>query len=359
MLSYGIANAQTPALTSGKQGGIHGHVQNAAGIPVSGDVKLTADTNISDTTKYKYDLPVDQNGNYKSSTVDTGTYLAVFFQQGKTIDYQNNVKITVGGDTATDFDMTRKEFMDKLTPEEKKNLEEYKKKMSATMAENSKIASLNTILGQARDAMKNKDYDTAANLMEQAVTQRPNEGLLWFEMGDAQAGQKKYDDAITSYKKAIELNDADKKPKPDLDSAAFNNMGQAQANSGKTADAAASYESAAKLTPASAGMYYFNEAAVFFNHGDTDSALAAADKAIAVDPTKADVYFIRGQSLIQKATVDEKTGKVVAPPGCAEAYQKYLELAPDGPHAKDATDVLNSLGETIHSQYKAGKKNSK
>jgi hypothetical protein len=52
----------------------------------------------------------------------------------------------------------------------------------------------------------------------------------------------------------------------------------------------------------------------------------------------------------------DKTGKVVAPAGCAEAYQKYLELAPNGPHAKDSTDVLNSLGETIHSSYKAGKK---
>jgi hypothetical protein len=58
---------------------------------------------------------------------------------------------------------------------------------------------------------------------------------------------------------------------------------------------------------------------------------------------------------VQKASVD-KSGKIVLPPGCAEAYQKYIELAPNGPHVQDAKDVLASAGETIHSSYKAGKK---
>jgi hypothetical protein len=86
-----------------------------------------------------------------------------------------------------------------------------------------------------------------------------------------------------------------------------------------------------------------------------DSTLTAADKAIAADPTRAEPYYLRGQVLIQKATVD-KTGKVIAPPGCAEAYQKYLELDPQGVFAKDATDILTSMGETIHNTYKAGSK---
>ncbi len=69
------------------------------------------------------------------------------------------------------------------------------------------------------------------------------------------------------------------------------------------------------------------------NAGKLPEAGAAADKAIAADPKKADAYYIKGQSLIPGATVDAKTQKVVAPPGCVEAYQQYLELAPDGPHA--------------------------
>ncbi len=351
-----LPQMQTQVHAQAAQGSVHGHVQNAAGLPmIGGDVKLTTDTNPSNltTAKYKFEFPVDTNGNYKGSA-EPGTYLAVYFKDGKSVDYLPTVKVAAG-DTVIDFDMTRKEFMDKMSPEDKKALEEYKKKISSTTAENSKINNINSLLQQARDAKKAGNFEAAATAMQQAVTAKPEEGLLWFELADAQSGQKKYDDAIANYKKAIELDTASKKPKPDLQAAAWNNLGQAYAYTGKQQDAAAAYESAAKTLPANAGMYYSNEAAIFFNHNDTDAALAAADKAIAIDPTRPDPYFIRGQSLIQKATVD-KTGKVVAPEGCAEAYQKYLELAPTGSHAKDATDVLNSLGETIHSTYKAGKK---
>jgi len=358
-LMFVLPQMQTQAYAQAPQGSIHGHVQNAAAMPMQGgDVKLTTDTTPSDlaSAKYKFDFPVDTNGNYKGSA-DPGTYLAVYFKDGKSVDYILNVKVTVGADTAIDFDMTRKEFMDKMTPEDKKALEEYKKKISSTTAENAKISNINTLLQQARDANKAGNFDAAVTAMEQAVSVKPEEGLLWFELADAQAGLKKFDDAITNYKKAIELDQASKKPKPDLQAAAYNNLGQAEASTGKNQqDAAAAYESAAKILPANAGMYYSNEAATFFNHNDADDALAAADKAIAADPTRPDPYFIRGQSLIQKATVDEKSGKIIAPAGCAEAYQKYLELAPTGPHAKDSTDVLTSLGETIHSTYKAGKK---
>ena len=80
---------------------------------------------------------------------------------------------------------------------------------------------------------------------------------------------------------------------------------------------------------------------------------AAADKAIAADPTKADAYYIKGQALIPKATVDPKTQKIIAPPGCVEAYQKYLELAPKGPHAEEVKEILAGIGEQMKSTYKA------
>jgi hypothetical protein len=82
----------------------------------------------------------------------------------------------------------------------------------------------------------------------------------------------------------------------------------------------------------------------------------AADKAVAADPTKVDAYYIKGQSLIQKATVDPKTQKIVAPPGTADAYQKYLELAPNGPMAPEAKSILTEIGEKVNSKYSAGKK---
>ena len=137
---------------------------------------------------------------------------------------------------------------------------------------------------------------------------------------------------------------------------AYNQLGQVYAKQGDAKAAADAYEQAAKALPANAGMYYFNEAVTLYNNGKLPEADAAADKAIAADPNKADAYYIKGQALIPQATVDPKTQKIVAPPGCIEAYQKYLELAPDGAHAADVKGILEGIGAQVKSSYKAGKK---
>jgi tetratricopeptide (TPR) repeat protein len=245
------------------------------------------------------------------------------------------------------------------------------------MAANSKIANLNQLLTQARADTKAGKFDSAISAMQQATTAKPDEPILWVALGDAQIGagnaaaqaaktagtpatdpaiEQKFTDAATSYKKAIDLNAAEKKPNPQTAAAAYNQLGQALSKGGKATEATAAYDEAAKADPANAGMYYFNEAATFYNSGKLDEAGAAADKAIAADPKRADAYYIKGQSLIPKATVDPKTQKIVAPPGCVEAYQQYLELAPDGPHAADIKGILEGIGAQVKSSYKAPKK---
>jgi len=47
---------------------------------------------------------------------------------------------------------------------------------------------------------------------------------------------------------------------------------------------------------------------------------------------------------VGKATSDPKTGEVILPPGCAEAYQKYLQLEPNGQFSADAKGVLAAAG---------------
>jgi tetratricopeptide (TPR) repeat protein len=213
--------------------------------------------------------------------------------------------------------------------------------------------------------------------MEQATTAKPDEGILWLTLGDAQLGSgdaaakaakaagtpttdpaiaQKYSDAVASYKKSVDLNAASKKPSPEVAAVAYNQLGQAYAKMGDTKGAADAYEQAAKAMPANSGMYYYNEAVTLYNSGKLPEADAAADKAIAADPKKADAYYIKGQALIPQATVDPKTQKIVAPPGCVEAYQMYLELAPDGVHAADVKGVLEGIGAQVKSNYKAGKK---
>jgi hypothetical protein len=107
-------------------------------------------------------------------------------------------------------------------------------------------------------------------------------------------------------------------------------------------------------------MYLKNEAVIFSQAGNGDAQAAAADEAIKANPNDPVLYYLKGQGLVGKATMapDPKNPKVqmiVLPPGCAEAYQKYLELAPNGPYAQDVAGILQQAGQKVSSSYKAGK----
>jgi tetratricopeptide (TPR) repeat protein len=358
---------------------IHGHVTNAIGQPVTkGNVKLTTDRSAdAKDRKYPFTFPLDENGDYKGTGIAPGNYVVIVFQDDKSLDFNESVVFAAGDDKLVNFDMTRKEYIDKMTPEERKTLEEYKKKNAEAVANNAKITNLNSQLTQARADTKAGNFDAAITAMQSATTTKPDEAILWIALGDAQLGSadaaakaaksagtsptdpaiaQKFSDAAASYKKGVDLNAASKKPSPEVAATAYNQLGQAYGKQGNAKDSADAYDQAAKAQPTQAGMFYFNEAATLYNAGKLEEAAAAADKAIAADPKKADAYYIKGQALIPKATVDPKTQKVVAPPGCVEAYQQYLELAPDGPHAADVKGILEGIGAQVKSSYKAGKK---
>lgn len=379
VLVFGFSGGTVQASAQDTSAKLHGHVNNAAGQPVKGgEIRLTQDrTAAAKDRKFKNQFPIDQNGDYKGAGIVPGSYLVLVYQDDKTLDFQDDVKFVAAEDKTVNFDMSRKEYMDKMTPEERKAVEEFKKANAEAVAGNAKVANLNGLLTQARADNKSGNYDAAMKAMLDATAAKPDESILWITMGDAQLGQadalqkaaktahtnpadpaiqQKYTDAAASYKKGVDLNAAAKKPNPETAGAAYNQMGQALGKMGNVKDASAAYEEAAKAQPASSAMYYFNEAATFFNADKKDDAAVAAEKAITADPKRADAYYIKGQSLIAKATFDSKTNKFTAPPGCVEAYQKYIELAPDGPRAEEVKQILTGIGASVRSNYKAGKK---
>ncbi len=370
-----VSLAQPGRLMAQGTASIHGHAQNPAGQPLTtGEVRLTSDKNPNAPAKFDYTFPIDGSGNYKGADIKPGSYTAIIYQGTNHIDFMP-ATLAAGDDKTIDFDMTRKEYMDKMSPADKAALEEYKKKNAEAVAANAKIGNLNNLLKSARAATAAGNFDEAVKNMTDATTAKPDEPILWETLGDAQLGQAnaaakaahdakttdasvsdKYAAAEASYQKALDLNAKVAKPNPEVAAAANNQMGQALGKTGKTKEAAAAYEAAAKSDPTKAGTYYFNEAATLFNASDMDGAAAAADKAITADPTKVEAYYIKGQALVQKATVDPKTNKITAPPDCVAAYQKYLELAPTGPHAEEIKGILQGIGEPIKSTYKATKK---
>jgi len=379
------ALAQTPAPTK-PTGKIHGHVTNSTGISVTtGTISLSTDGG----TTSKYTFPVSAAGDYTGEALP-GTYSVVFRMPdtpaGKLVDMIENVKIIVGQDVMQDDDMSRKEFIDKLSPEEKKQLEEIKKKNADVMKANEVVkvlnADLRTSIQDLHDAdaahaaavqalgatadkadvdakeaeIKTAKYTEIETLMLKDTVLRTDEPGLWFQLAQAQGLLKKYDESETAYKKTLALNAASKKPRPDIEGMADAGLGEVYARNGKVPEANAAYDAAAKANPTGAATYFKNEAVIFFNANSGDAQIAAADEAIKVDPAQPLPYYLEGQGLIQKATIDPKTGKMILPDGCAESYEKYLALAPTGPYAAEVKAILLEASQTHMSNMEAPKK---
>ena len=345
--------------TTGK---IHGHVSDPAGMAeTSGTVSLYQGGMASPNATPKYTFDIDANGDYKGD-VAPGSYTIAYRQpntpKDKVVDQIDNIKVVAGQDTEANDDMSRPDYIAKLSPEERKALEEAKAKNAAILKENSQIKNLNGDLAKSRSDRAAKNFSDAAALMQKDVTAKPDEPLLWVELGEAQLGMKQYGDAETSLQKGIQLEQASKKPNTEIQAAAGNALGEAYGSDGKIPESQAAYDAAAKVNPASAVMYYTNEAIVMDRAQQLDATVAATDKAIAADPTKPIPYYLKGKALINKATIDPKTQKIIAPDGCADAYKKYLELAPDGPFAADSKSVLAELSATpsTNANAKSGKK---
>jgi tetratricopeptide (TPR) repeat protein len=385
------ALAQQPATT----GKVHGHVTNPTGASqTGGTVTLVGTTKIAVVPGQpdKSVLQVNPSGDFAGEAAP-GTYALVYRTEGmpqdKNADRIENVKIVAGQDVVQDIDMSRKEYIDSLPAEQKKQLEDLKKHNSEAMKANEVIKNLNADLkvvtqdikeadtarvtasqtlgaGATKAALDAKEaeiktakYTDVETLMLKDTAAKPDASVLWAQLGQAQVGLKKYDEAEATYKKVIELEAAAKKQNPAIQGLANSGLGEIYARTGKVAEANAAYDAAGKVNPTQAGFYLKNEAVIFFQMNNGDAQVAAADEAIKVDPTQPLLYYLKGQGLIQKATFDAKSGRIVLPPGCSEAYQKYLELAPTGPYAVEVKGILDQAGQKIDSNYKAPKAGKK
>jgi len=381
-----LAFALSPALMQAQNmGKIRGHVTNPTGQPQDkGTVSLTLDGG----NTLKYTFTVDANGDY-SGQAPPATYDVVYrapdTPPGKIVDSIKNIKITVETQAVVDIDMSRPDYISKLPPDQQKALAELKQKNAAAIAANQTITHANADLKQVTQDKKDIDGAAAAaqqllgpkatrgdvtakvnemkaakyadieTLMSNDIKGLPTEALLWANLAYAQTGEQKYDDAITSYKKAIDLEKAASKPRLEVLAVSEAGLGEAYARTGKVPEANAAYDESAKDDPTRAAMQLRNEAVIFFQEHNSDAQVAAADEALKTNPNDPVLYYIKGQGLIGNATIDPKTNRIVLPPDCMAAYQKYLDLAPTGQFADEVAGILQQAGQKITSSYHAPK----
>lgn len=337
--------------------------------------------------KWDAQLKTDKKGHYIHTGVPAGgTFEISVLIDGKEADKLGNVHPGMGDHPPTDFDLRKtmaansgkQEMVQKametgqvsddlkkqLTPEQKaaleKSMKENKEKMQKNKALNDAfnegLTALQAAPTQTTPDAKATQYQTAVTALQKASEIDATQPAVWSNLGDAYMGLaatktgQEFDDAagkgIAAYTKAIEL-------KPD-DPATHNNYALALAKAKKYTEAEAELKKAAELDPPSAFQRYYNLGALMSNIGQADAASKAFKAAIdsAPDnPKNAESYYQYGLSLAGQASVD-KDGKFVAPPGTLDAFNKYLTLAPAGPNAQLAKDMITQLGGSIQTEFK-------
>jgi tetratricopeptide (TPR) repeat protein len=361
-----------PPVFAQASGTVKGLCKDATGAPIPDAVVVWANQD----NGQKYSLKTNKKGEYFSLGLTPGKYNVTLFKNAddqkanKEMDHANGFTVQLDENTL-DFDVKKEQESAAkgvgLTPEQLKQQQEQQAKQAK---EQNTVKGLNDKLLAAKTAADAGDFDTAIADMNDANQMDPSRDLIWFKLGDYNRlsavkqtdpaeKQKRLDAAVQSYQKAVDLKKA-APPSKDASqdaktlAAYYNNLADAYAKDRKIDDAVKTYELSATTDPSNAAGAYFNIGAVYTNAGRPDDANAAFDKCLAADPTRAEAYYQKGVNLLGKATLQGT--KTIPAPGTVEALQKYLELAPTGPNAQSAKDLLTSLGSSVETTYGTKKK---
>lgn len=359
-----------PAVFAQASGSVKGTCKDAQGNPFADAVVVWVNMD----NGQKYTVKTNKKGEYFSLGISPGTYTVTLYKSAddlkanKETDHVKGFHVQIDENTV-DFDVKKEQENQAkgvgMTPEQLKQMQEQQAKQSKEV---NTVKSLNEKLLAAKADSDAGDFDGAIAILTEANQIDATRDLVWFKLGDAYRlsapkqtdsaeKQKRFGEAADSYAKAIDLKqDAiksgkDKDPNATKNLAAYyNNMADAYNRAGRIDDAVKTYELAAQADPSSVAQSYFNIGAVLTNAGKVDEAVVAFDKCIAADPTRAEAYYQKGVNLLGKATL--QGDKMVAAPGTAEAFQKYLELQPTGGHSEEAKAMLASIGAPVETGFK-------
>ena len=331
----------------------------------------------------------DNGRSYKAKTDKTGTFdligivigtnykLEVFSPTGESLFKRNKIQITgeggavmefkidVSDATKTNLGMTNEAGTKPSGKAESGQPKYTKEQLEAMKAQNAKAQGQNALITQAVNAINAKQWQEAVAPLQQLIAADPNRYEFYQSLGEAQLNLGQYEEAVQNFEKGIQTANSNTTvdPKNSATDPAkkkarvaqmLTNEGNAYLKLKKNKEAVEAFTKAATMDP-NPGMAYFNLCATQYNTGNSEGALPACDKAIAADPNKADAYFIKGSLLFGQSKTD-KENKLEAPPGTAEALNKYLELQPDGQHAAEVKQMLTYIGAKIETTYKERKK---
>ncbi len=317
--------------------------------------------------KGSYKVKTNKKGEFFHAGLPLGRYNVIVEVEGKDRDVQNGIQTHLGDPTEVNFNLLevkkKQEAMQKaaqegkltddqarqLSPEARAELERQVKERASALAKNKE---LNDAFNTGMTALQAKQFDAAVAGFTKASEVDAKQHVVWAQLAESYSGlagtktgaeqEAALVKCTEAFQKAIEL-------KPD-EAAYHNNYALALARAKKFDEAQAELTKAAEIDPPNAGRYFYNLGAVLVNIGQMEPAGQAFKRAIDADPNYADAHFQYGVYLVSKASATPD-GKVTPVPGTREAFEKYLQLKPDGPFAESAKGMIATMEQTIQTEY--------
>ncbi len=336
---------------------VHGSVNDTAGNPFAGIVLTFKNS----TTGQTFEAITDAGGRYTKVGMPPGSYSVTLKLKDQVI-YDMIAELTAGQDTVANVNF--KELQAKAGAEQ----EEAEKKAAESRAKFAAMkvhfdagtaaleqakqqrAAIDKMPKDQQAAAQGQLQDTAGKAvselqqaLEGTAETDPNRHIVLARLGDAYETTSKFTEAADAYTKAVAL-----KPDPGY----YNNLGNCLARTGKVDEAGTAYQKAIELDPTNTAMYWRNFAVGLYNTGRIKESVDPLRKATAADPKNAQAWYLLGAALVNTMDFKHDGDKLVPvlQPGTLEAYQKSIDLDPNGPYAaqaKQGMDALQAMGVGI------------
>jgi Flp pilus assembly protein TadD len=369
MLVVALACTFAPRASAQLDGVINGQLLDVAGKPWADmTIEAVSDQGTKSTTKS------DKDGNFTIRGLRSGVYSLMVDLPAPNQPYKA-AQVQVRGADTPKVVLNFKELVGKQSveiAEQQKKVAEDKAKFTGMKQHFDTGVTLLGQIGQAkadlskapadqRDSLKAQVTDLSGKAVTEleaakssAPDKDPNLHLIWARLGDAYEDAGRTEDAANAYKQAVAL-------KPTA--AYYNNLGGVLGRAGKTPEAMEAYQKSAELDPPNAAQAWRNAGITLYNAGKMKEAVEPLKKATEIDPQSAQAWYLLGAALVGSMEYKQVKDKmeVVVQPGTVEAYQKAVELDPNGPYGQQAKQGLEALAQIapgIDTKVKGGKKKS-
>jgi tetratricopeptide (TPR) repeat protein len=307
-----FALALTTPAAAQSTGLVRGEVKDASGKPVEG-AKVTID---AEATNRHFETKSDKKGQFQQIGLPPGNY-RLTAEKDKVTSPVVPVNVRISG--AAPVVLVLGAGGGGVSPEAAAKTAELKKSFEEGVA-----------------ASRSGNHDAAIAAFEHAATLNDKCFDCYYNIAFSQAQKKDYDKAEAAYKKAIEL-------KPDY-AEAYNGLANIYNAQRKFDEAATASAKAMELSGGGAAAAggaagggnadaMFNQGVILWNAGKIADAKKQFEAAIAAKPDHAEAHYQLGMALVNE-------GNLAA---AGTEFETYLKLAPTGPNAATAKNILGSL----------------